>query len=53
MSLNESIIEEVALEWLAELGYAIGHGSHITTIAISFADTTAQFCLVHLDVLHP
>jgi type I restriction enzyme R subunit len=24
--LNESIIEEAALEWLAELGYAVGHG---------------------------
>lgn len=26
MSLNESHIEEATLEWLAELGYAIGHG---------------------------
>ncbi len=26
MSLNESIIEEAALEWFAELGYAVGHG---------------------------
>ncbi len=27
--INESIIEDVALEWLAELGYAIGHGPHM------------------------
>ena len=26
MSLNESHIEEATLEWLAELGYALGHG---------------------------
>jgi hypothetical protein len=26
MSLIESTIEEAALEWFAELGYAIGHG---------------------------
>ncbi len=26
MSLTESIIEEAALEWFAELGYAVGHG---------------------------
>ena len=26
MSLNESHLEEATLEWLAELGYALGHG---------------------------
>ncbi|MDP1581302.1 MAG: hypothetical protein Q8M02_13590 [Candidatus Didemnitutus sp.] len=26
MSLNESIVEDAALEWLGELGYAVGHG---------------------------
>ena len=26
MKLNESAVEEATLEWLAELGYAIGHG---------------------------
>jgi type I restriction enzyme R subunit len=26
MSLNESIVEEAALEWFGELGYAVGHG---------------------------
>jgi type I restriction enzyme R subunit len=29
MSLNESIIEEVTLQWFGELGYALGHGPHI------------------------
>jgi type I restriction enzyme R subunit len=29
MSLNESIVEEAALEWLGELGYAIGHGPQL------------------------
>ena len=28
-ALNESIVEYAALEWLAELGYAIGHGPHM------------------------
>ena len=28
MPLNESHIEEAALEWLAELGYAVGHRMH-------------------------
>jgi type I restriction enzyme, R subunit len=27
--MSESIVEEAALEWFAELGYAIGHGPHI------------------------
>jgi type I restriction enzyme R subunit len=26
MSLNESHVEEAALEWFGELGYALGHG---------------------------
>ena len=29
MSLNESIVEDAALERLGELGYAIGHGPHL------------------------
>ncbi len=28
-SLNESIIEDAALEWFGELGYAVGHGPHL------------------------
>jgi type I restriction enzyme R subunit len=27
MSLNESIVEDAALEWFGELGYAVGHGA--------------------------
>lgn len=27
--LNESIIEEAALEWFGELGYAVGSGPHL------------------------
>ena len=26
MSLNESIVEDAALMWFGELGYAVGHG---------------------------
>ncbi len=29
MSLNESLVEEAALEWFGELGYAVGHGPHL------------------------
>ncbi len=29
MSLNESIIEDAALTWFEELGYAVGHGPHL------------------------
>jgi type I restriction enzyme R subunit len=29
MILNESIVEDAALEWFGELGYAIGHGPHL------------------------
>ena len=29
MSLNESHVEEAALEWFAELGYAVGHGPQL------------------------
>ncbi len=29
MSLNESIVEDAALEWFGELGYSIGHGPHL------------------------
>jgi hypothetical protein len=28
MPLNESIVEDAALEWFGELGYAVGHGPH-------------------------
>lgn len=29
MSLNESHVEEAALTWFRELGYAVGHGPHM------------------------
>ena len=29
MSLNESIVEDAALEWFGEFGYAVGHGPHL------------------------
>ena len=29
MSLNESIVEDAALEWFGALGYAIVHGLHM------------------------
>jgi len=29
MSLNESILEDAALEWFGEMGYAVGHGPHL------------------------
>jgi hypothetical protein len=32
MSLNESIVEEAALEWFGELGYAVGHGPHLAPV---------------------
>jgi type I restriction enzyme R subunit len=29
MSLNESIVEDAALEWFGELGFAVGHGPQL------------------------
>ena len=29
MALNESIVEEAALEWFGDLGYAVGHEPHL------------------------
>lgn len=29
MSLTEAIVEDAALEWFGELGYAIGRGPHL------------------------
>jgi type I restriction enzyme, R subunit len=29
MSVKESIVEDAALEWFGELGYAVGHGPHL------------------------
>jgi hypothetical protein len=38
MSLNESIVEDTALEWFGELGYAVGDRPHITSVVTSTAD---------------
>ena len=29
MNLNESIVEDAALEWFGDLGYPVGHGPHL------------------------
>lgn len=29
MSFNESIVEDVALDWFGEPGYEVGHGPHL------------------------
>lgn len=29
-TINESIIEDAAFAWFGELGYAIGHGPHLS-----------------------
>ena len=29
MSLNDSVVEDAALTWFGQLGYAIGHGPHM------------------------
>ena len=29
MSLNESIVEDAALEWFGKLGYEVGYGPHL------------------------
>jgi|GEM_PF-5326275 len=30
MSLNESTVEDAALGWFSDLGYAVGHGPELT-----------------------
>jgi type I restriction enzyme, R subunit len=49
MNLNESIVEDAALEWFGELGYAIGHGPHLapgepTTERDSFGEVVLVIC---------
>ena len=62
MSLNESIVEDAALEWFGELGYAIGHGPHMAPgepaaepeqleARIRFADSFDQQCWFPIDRL--
>ena len=53
-NLNESILEDAALSWLDELGYAIAHGPHIdpgepaTEPACAHADRRDSFADVVL-----
>jgi type I restriction enzyme R subunit len=47
MSLNESIVEDAALTWFKELGYAVLHGPHLAPCEIaterdSFSDAVAR-----------
>ncbi len=47
MSLNESIVEDAALEWFGELGYAVGHGPQMAPDELaaeraSFADVVLE-----------
>ena len=39
MSLNESIVEDAALEWFGAMGYAIGHGPHQPRTLATLRDT--------------
>ncbi len=47
MSLNESIVEDAALNWFWELGYAIVHGPHIVPgeLAAERSSFGAMVCL--------
>ena len=31
MTMNESIVEDAALEWFGELGYVVGHGPNLAS----------------------
>ena len=39
MSLNEAIVEDAALTWFGELGYAVGHGPHPSRTLATLRDT--------------
>jgi len=39
VSLNESIVEDAALECFGELGYAVGHGAHKSRTLATLRDT--------------
>ncbi len=39
MNLKESIVEDAALEWFGELGYAIGHGPPQSRTLATLRDT--------------
>jgi len=42
MSLNESIVEDVALQWFGELGYAVGHGPYIASGELAVVRATIK-----------
>jgi type I restriction enzyme R subunit len=46
-SLNESIVEDAALEWFGELGYAVGHGPHLAPG--EHAEGTLTPALFHIE----
>ncbi len=57
-SLNESIIEDAALEWFGELGYAVGHGPHLAprepaTDRVSFGEVVLGRLHAAIRCLNP
>ena len=38
MNLTESIVEDAALTWFGELGYAMGHGQHASRTLATLRD---------------
>ena len=45
MSLNESIVEEAALTWFGELGYAFGHSPQLAPVRCVKMSTDIDKCL--------
>jgi type I restriction enzyme R subunit len=45
MSLNESHIEDAALKWFGELGYAVGHGPELAPGEYAEGALTPALCL--------
>jgi len=39
MSINESILDDAALDWFGELGYTIGHGPQQSRTLATLFDT--------------
>jgi hypothetical protein len=35
MTFNESIVEDAALTWFSDLGYAVAHGQHLGPGAVA------------------
>ena len=47
MSLNESVVEDAALEWFGELGYAVGHGPQLAPAGPGSAGGMGGFVLAN------